>query len=107
MDKEIIIGKLKELQSQISELKERPVREQWGPRYRNWNSSLLKWLKLGLPHTQSEVYEIEHPEYEVYLVRDASHNYELEDQRKQRRYLERTDYLINSAIENIETGAVP
>ena len=107
MDKELVIRKLKEYQSQITELKKSHVSERWASRFENWHSSLIKWLKLGLPHTQSELEEIQHKSYEVprgHLGRD---DYDSDDQREYRNDLEKTDHLISSAIENIEIGLVP
>jgi hypothetical protein len=107
MDKELIIGKLKDYQSQITELKKRDVSDRWGAQFENWHSSLLKWLKLGLPHTQSELAEIQRKSYMVPRGHMGSDDYDSDDDREYKNDLEKTDHLINSAIENIEIGLIP
>ena len=107
MDKELIIGKLKDYQSQIPDLKNNQVSQVRGSRFKNWHSSLVKWLKLGLPHTQSELAEIQHKHFLVSRARMGPNDYDSKDRTEYDNQLEITDHLINSAIENIEMGIVP
>ncbi len=102
---DMVIKRLRQLQAEIPALKEKGVYFLKDPQFDTWHNNLVKWLKVGLPHTKMELDDIEYRIYSV--VRFGSPGYDSDDETEYQRDLEITHNLIDSAIENIELDLVP
>ena len=57
--KDLIIQKLREIRDKIPEIKERGVTFHETAPFSEWRDTGAKWLRLGLPYTEAELYKFE------------------------------------------------
>src|SRR5713101_7642695 len=105
MDPALIVQKLSGLQARIPEFKGKHLPFLGNSEFSNWHSSLIKWLKLGLPYTAGELKSIE--EWRCVLVNLGGPRHNPDGERVYQNFLDVTSHAIDSAIENLENGFIP
>ena len=107
MSKDLVIAKLKQIQETIPEIRKKGVGFRRTADFTIWKETGIKWLKLGLPHTQDELQRFKWLGFAVARVRMGPDDYDRRDQAEYEKDCDHAIHLFTSAIENLEMGLVP
>ncbi len=105
MDKNTIIQKLTALRAESLEIKGRGLDFSQTAEFQVWKEKVMKWLRLGLPHTEYELQSIKRLFASLYVTDDEDDDGE--DRRQYEKDCDLAAHLLESAVENLKLGLMP
>lgn len=108
MPNEQVVQRLKEVKAKIPEIRSKEVEYRDSPEFDEWKEKVIKWLKLGGPHTSSELAQFKELTFESIGVAAFDEDEYFEEDQDQYEYdCDRAVAILKSAIENIRENLVP
>jgi len=103
-----VIERLKELKDQIPGIKSKGVEYLDSAEFKAWRDKVVKWLKLGFPHTHDEHEKFTDLHFQIFRMRGfGEERYDYDDLETYKHDCDLAVTILDSAIENIEMDLVP
>lgn len=106
MEKEQLIERLRELRVRVEEFKLKGVPFSEDAIFKKWNNDIVRFLRLGSPHTEQEVEDVKDLWFRSHVF-SMGGGYSQGDQRCFIQDLDAVGNALDAAIENISLNLVP
>lgn len=106
MEKDQLIARLVELKEKVEEFKPKGVDFSKDAVFRKWHKDVIRFLRLGSPHTTQEVNDVEHLWFRSHVM-SMGGGYTRGDQQCYIQDLDTVSNALDAAAENISLDLIP